>query len=437
MAQDGQGGRSWSRRELLTGAAGAVAALGATAATVRPGLEALGIIDPKPVRVGILHSLTGTMSVSERSVVDAVLFALDELNNEGGVLGRRLVPVLANGASRPEVFAQQARRLWSQDKVSVICGCWTSASRKAVLPVMEELNGLLIYPVQYEGLEQSPNILYMGAAPNQQILPAVDWAVKNFGKRVFLLGSDYVFPRMANQIIADRLTQADATLVGEAYVPLGSLDLGGIVQELARAQPDVVLNSINGDSNLVLFRSLKAAGISVPTLSFSLAEPELQAMGGGLAVGHYAAWTYFQSLSRPYNQIFVGRFQRRYGAARVLSDPMEAAYCGLHLWAQAVKAAASVAVPLVRHHLAAARFVGPAGEVAFDPATQHAYKIPRIGKARSDGQFDIVWEAPQPVAPQPFPESRSVEDWQKALAGLSAQWQGGWAPPPAASKAGD
>ena len=308
----------------------------------------------EPVKVGVLHSLSGTMANSETPVVDAVLFALDEVNQAGGVLGRPAKAVVADGRSDWPTFAREAERLISQEKVSTVFGCWTSASRKTVQPVFEAHDHVLIYPVQFEGLETSPCIIYMGAAPNEQILPAVEWAMTSLQKkRFFLIGSDYVFPRAAHAIIKDHLQRAGAQVVGEEYLPLGSQKVQGAVAALARAKPDMVLNTINGDSNIAFFRALRAAGITpanTPTLSFSIDEQGLRSLSAADLAGDYAAWTYFQSVATPENEEFVHRFHEKY-PQRSITDPMETAYLGVKLWAMAVNEAQSLEPKKIRRAL--------------------------------------------------------------------------------------
>jgi len=267
-------------------------------------------------------------------VAEATLLAIDEINAAGGLLGRQLEPVLADGRSDWPTFAAEATRLITEAKVHVIFGCWTSASRKSVKPVVEHYRHLLFYPVQYEWLETSPAIVYTGSAPNQQILPGVKWAFDHLGKRFFLVGSDYVFPRTANAIIKDQLAALDGQVLGEVYGRLGSTDVREVVRSIVRAQPDVILNTINGDSNVAFFRELRAAGVTpqrLPTLSFSIAEHELQTLGVKEMVGDYAAWSYFQSVESPENARFVQRFRTKYGVDRVTDDPIQTAYFGVDL----------------------------------------------------------------------------------------------------------
>lgn len=388
--------------------------------------------DLASIRVGILHSSTGTMAISEGSVADATRLALEEINAAGGVLGRAVEAVVVDGASKPSSFASEAERLIVDEKVAVIFGCWTSASRRTVKPILERHDHLMFYPVQYEGLEQSPNIVYTGAAPNQQIIPAVKWSFDHLGKRAFLVGSDYVFPRTANALIRAQIDALRGQVVGEAYVPLGSTDVGAVIDAIAAAKPEVVLNTINGDTNVPFFAALaKQVGGAerLPVMSFSLAEDELRAMGAATLVGHYATWNYFQSVATPENEAFVRGFKKRFGEDRVTDDPMEAAYFGVHLWAQAAEAARSADPREVRKRLRDQSYLAPGGLVSLDAETQHTWKTVRVGKIRADGQFDVVWTSDKPVRPVPYPLLRSRESWEAHLNDLRAGWGGAWAAP--------
>ncbi|CCG08759.1 urea ABC transporter substrate-binding protein [Pararhodospirillum photometricum] len=388
----------------------------------------------RPIKVGILHSLTGTMAVSERLVADATLYAIEDLNQRGGVLGRKVEAVVVDGRSDWGVFATSAERLITQEKVSAVFGCWTSACRKTVKPIFERRDAVLFYPVQYEGLEQSPNIIYTGAAPNQQIIPAVKWTLDHLGRRLFLVGSDYVFPRTANKIIAAQTAALQGEVVGEAYAPLGSQDFTAIVAAIQAAQPDVIFNTINGDSNLGFFRALRAAGLTperLPVMSFSLAESEVRALGPAMMAGDYAARNYFQSVDTPENRAFIAGIQRRFGPDTATSAPMEAAYFGVMLWARAVEEAGSAEFRDFRATIKGQSMAAPGGTVTIDPQTQHTWKTVRIGKIRPDGNFEILWDSQRPVRPVPFPSLLPRREGLAFLEALYLGWRGNWqAPPP-------
>jgi len=370
----------------------------------------------EPIKVGVLHSLSGTMSISEVAVKDGTMMAIAEINAKGGLLGRQIAPIVEDGASDWPTFAEKAKKLISKDKVAVVFGCWTSASRKAVLPVFEKADHLLFYPVQYEGLEASKNIVYTGAAPNQQIMPAVTWLLKQNKKKMFLLGSDYVFPRTANLIIKAQLKAEGGTLVGEEYTPLGHTEYSTVINKIKAAKPDVVFNTLNGDSNVAFFKQLRAAGITandIPTMSVSIAEDEIRGIGADNILGHYAAWNYFMSMKTPENDIFVKNYKAKYGQNRVTDDPIEAAYFGVYLWAAAVQKAKTTDVAKVRESVKGISYKAPEGLVTISKINNHTSKIVQMGKVRSDGQFDIVWTSGKPVEPDPFP---SLVSKKKVLA---------------------
>jgi len=390
------------------------------------------IASHEPIKVGILHSLTGTMAISEKAVVDATLLAIEEINTKGGVLGRQIEPIVVDGRSDWPTFAIEARRLITDEKVSVVFGCWTSASRKTVKPIFESHNHLLFYPVQYEGLEQSPNIIYTGAAPNQQIIPAVKWSLDNLGKRIFLVGSDYVFPRTANAIIKDQVTALRGHILGEEYILLGSTDVEGVIEKIVQTAPDVILNTINGDTNVAFFKALRRAGITpdkTPTMSFSIAEDELRTMPAQDPVGDYASWNYFQSVDSASNKSFVQRFKQAYGTDRVTDDPIEAGYFGVFLWAQAVREAGTDNVEAVHKTIKTQSLQAPQGMVYIDADNNHTWKTVRIGRIIDEGQFDIVWNSEKPVRPVPYPVYRSRTQWEGFLQGLYEGWGQNWANP--------
>ncbi len=383
----------------------------------------------EPIKVGILHSLTGTMSISEKPVVDSTLFAIDEINRQGGVLGRMIEPVVVDGQSDIEAFTFGAENLIVDERVSVVFGCWTSASRKAVKPIFERYNNLLFYPVQFEGLESSQNIIYTGATPNQQIIPAVKWCFKHLGRKFLLVGSDYVFPRISNIIIKDLISALGGDVVGEEYLLLGSKKVQGIIEKIKEAKPDVILNTINGDSNISFFSALRDAGITsdvLPTMSFSIGECELQTIGTETTVGDYACWNYFQSINTQENKKFVDAFKDAYGQDRVISDPMEAAYFGVRLWAQAVNEANTVDVNSVRASISQQSVSAPEGVVHSSRNDSNMVKYVRIGRVRDDGQFRILWTSNKPRRPVPYPNYRIRVEWDRLLHELYDSWGHKW-----------
>ena len=367
------------------------------------------------IKVGILHSLSGTMAISETSVRDAEVLAINEINAAGGVLGKQLVPVIEDGASSNATFSEKATKLLDSDGVACVFGCWTSASRKAVLPVFESKNGLLWYPVQYEGMESSKNIFYVGAAPNQQIVPAVDYLAQNYGPRIFLVGSDYVFPRTANSVIKAQAAAKGYEIVGETYTPMGHTDYATIINKIRAAKPDFVFNTLNGDSNVSFFKQLKDSGITcddVMTCSVSIAEEEVAGIGASYVEGHLVSWNYYQSTDTPQNEKFVKAYKAAYGETRVTDDPIEAGYDAVYLWKAAVEAAGSTNVDKVRAAAGGITFDAPEGTMTIDGDNQHMYKPVRIGRINADGLIDEVWSTGDPVKPDPY---LKTYDWAAGL----------------------
>jgi urea transport system substrate-binding protein len=340
--------------------------------------------------------------------------------------------VVADGKSDWPTFGREAQRLIDEEKVSVIFGCWTSASRKSVKPVVEQRAHLLIYPMAYEGLEQSPNIIYTGAAPNQQVIPALSWCYETLkARKFFLVGSDYVWPHCVNEIIKDQLKALGAECVGESYLLFGSSDVGPSVAAIRKANPDVIVSTDVGDSNAPFYEQLQAADIlpeRTPVISFSIAEDELRKLPLSAMVGDYAAWDYFQSIDRPENKAFVKRFQAKYGPDSVTSDVIEAAYNSVWLWAQAVSEAGTADIPDVIRALRHQSLNAPEGIVTVDEETQHTWRPVYVGRILGDGQFDLVWSSEKPIRPIPYPRSRSQEEWDSFLENLYRTW-GGWANP--------
>ncbi|MDA0733236.1 MAG: urea ABC transporter substrate-binding protein [Chloroflexi bacterium] len=367
------------------------------------------------IKIGVLHSLSGTMSISETAVKDATEMAVAEINANGGVLGKQLEVIKEDGASDWPNFAEKAKKLLQEDKVAVVFGGWTSASRKAMLPVFESNNGLLFYPVQYEGLEQSPNIFYTGATTNQQIVPAVEYLLEQGKTKFYLLGSDYVFPRTSNLIISQQLAGSGLEPVGVEYTPLGHTEYSTVISKIRAADPDVVFSTLNGDSNVAFFKQLKDAGISaedLPTLSVSVAEEEITGIGADNMLGHLVAWNYFQTTDTPENEKFVAAFKAKYGENRVTDDPIEAGYFGVYLWANAVAKAGTTDVAAVKLAAKGLTYQAPGGLVTVHDVNQHVAKTVRIGEVRSDGQIDEIWNSGAPVVPDPYLDTY---EWAKGL----------------------
>lgn len=357
-----------------------------------------------PIKLGLLHSLTGCMSVSERLLLDAEMMAIDEINAAGGVLGRTLVPLVSDGASDPLLFARKTRELISEG-VSSLFGCWTSASRKAVKDVVEFHDHLLWYPVQYEGLEESPNIVYTGSCVNQQIAPALEWLFAHHGLRVFLIGSDYVFPRTANKLIRtlSGLSSTATAIIGEEYFPLDCTDFEPAITAIKALRPSAVINTLNGASNLVFYQQFYDAGISpdeIPILAVSISEPEFTSLTK-VASGHLACWNYFQSLDSDDNRRFLKRFRSRYGGNAACSASAVMAYSQIYLWKEAAEAAGSASPALVRQSLVGCAFDSPAGRLVISP-NRHIPLLAHIARLKPDGEFEIFWSSDGAIAPLPW-----------------------------------
>lgn len=394
-------------------------------------LNGAPIADGPPVRIGVLHSRSGTMEISERAVIDAVLFAVEEINARGGVLGRPIEAIVEDCESDEQVFAEKAEKLITEDKVVTLFGCWTSASRKMVKPVVEKHQHLLMYPVSYEGMELSPNIVYLGAVPNQQVIPALRWSYGFLEhRRWYLVGSDYVFPHAVNEVIKDATKNLGGNIVGERYVVLGSGDMADIVKDIVLTKPDLILNTLNGDSNVAFFRALRRAGVRsdrTPTLSFSVSEEELASrLQVKEYAGDYVAGNYLESQESPKNAAFLKAFRARFGSERQVSDAMQTAYSGVYLWAQAVAQSGSVDPLAIREALRGQRIEAPQGHVEIDPTTLHLIQQVRVGKLLANGSTEETFVTPQPVRPEPYPTTRPREAWDAYLTSLFEKWGGRW-----------
>ena len=373
------------------------------------------------IKVGILHSLSGTMAISETSLKDVALMTIAEINAKGGVMGKKLEPVIVDPASNWPLFAEKARQLISQDKVAVVFGCWTSVSRKSTLPVFKELNSLLFYPVQYEGEELEKNVFYTGAAPNQQAIPATEYLMSKEGgaaKRFVLLGTDYVYPRTTNKILRAFLKSKGVkdTDIDEVYTPFGHSDYQTIVANIKKFSAGgktAVISTINGDSNVPFYKELGNAGLKatdVPVVAFSVGEEELRGVDTKPLLGHLAAWNYFQSVKNPVNDEFIKKW-KAYAVAQklpnattvVTNDPMEATYVGINMWKQAVEKAKSTDTDKVIAAMAGQTFKAPSGfTLTMDATNHHLHKPVMIGEIKGDGQFSVVYKTKEPIRAQPW-----------------------------------
>ena len=362
--------------------------------------------DSDTVKVGLLHSLTGSMAISEKSVRDAEVLAIKEINAAGGVNGKQIEYVEEDGASEPSTFATKAEKLIDSEGVSTIFGCWTSSSRKAVKPIVEEYGSLLWYPVQYEGMESSSNIVYTGAAPNQQIVPAIDYLLDQGYKKFFLLVSDYVFPRTANMIINAQLEAKGAEAVGEEYADMDQTDFAAIISKIEAAKPDVIINTLNGTGNVSFFKQMSEKNYTSKdymTMSFSIAEEEVATIGADILKGHMVSWNYYQTTDTEKNKEFVNAYKDAYGENRVTSDPAEAAYDAVYLWKAACEKADSFEPEDVIKAVESGEisFDAPEGTVTIQGDNHHLVKPVRIGQVGDDGLINEIY-ATDPVAPDPY-----------------------------------
>lgn len=374
----------------------------------------------EPIKVGVLHSLSGTMAISETSLKDVALMEIDAINKAGGVMGRKLEPVVVDPASNWPLFAEKARQLLTKDKVAVVFGCWTSVSRKSVLPVFEELNGLLFYPVQYEGEEMSKNVFYTGAAPNQQAIPAVEYLMSKEGggaKRWVLLGTDYVYPRTTNKILRAFLKSKGVKEedIQETYTPFGHSDYQTIVaniKKFSQGGKTAVVSTINGDSNVPFYKELGNAGLKakdVPVVAFSVGEEELRGVDTKPLVGHLAAWNYFMSVKNPVNEAWIKQWSE-YSKAKnlpgaskpITNDPMEATSTGIKMWKAAVEKAGTTDVNAVRKAMIGQKVQTPSGYLEEMGSNHHLYKPVMIGEIKADGQFNVIYKTPTTIRAKPW-----------------------------------
>lgn len=396
----------------------------------------------KPIKVGVLHSQTGPLALSEAPVIEATLMAIEEINKNGGVLGIPIESVIADGMSDPTTFAREAERLITQEKVVVVFGCWSSASRKTVKPIFEKYNNILFYPLQYEGLEASSNIIYTGCTPNQQTIPAALWCIKNIGKKILLIGSDYVFPRAINEILKELIPAIGGEIVGEEYILLGNEDVSTLIKKIEKTKPDAIINSINGITNIAFFKELKIlsqkTGKEIPALSLSITDQEFNLIGIENIFGHYTFWSYFESIDTEKNKKFIKRFQEGYGKKQLVNDPMEAAYIGVNIWKIVVEEINTVESKKVIEALRKKyiSYLAPEGFIGIEQDSTHTKKAIRIAQVNKEGKSEVLWKSLNPIVPEPFinesllfkyiPNKRSKEQWEQYLEHLYKSWGNKW-----------
>ncbi|MGQ3051132.1 MAG: urea ABC transporter substrate-binding protein [Roseateles sp.] len=407
-----------TRLALLGGLLLALAAGLAIYLAQRPSAEAAR----GPIVIGLLQALSGPMARTEAPLVAVVKMATDEINASGGLLGRRVELKIEDTRGDPRVAAAAAERLISTDRAVALFGCWSSACRLAVKPVVETHRHLLFYPLAHEGMEQSRHIIYTGPTPNQQVLPAAAWALQGFGRRVYLVGTDGLYPRRVHAVLRDFIALGGGEVLGERFVPQAGTDMSAVIDDLQRLQPDVVLSTVSGLSNGAFFDALVAAALTdLPLLSFRAAEPEMQAFGGGRLDRHFTAWGYLQSQPGPANQAFLARLQRSQGQAAQASDPAVSAYVSVLLWAAAVREVGSAQTETVNANVLQQTVSAPQGFAAVDSRTRHLWRQLRIAQAQPGGQLSEVFLLPGHIRPEPWPAFRSQAHWKAALARADAR----------------
>lgn len=396
--------------------------------------------DPRPrppLRVGVLHSHTGRLASVEKPLNDATVMAIDEINAKGGVLGREVVPILVDGRSEREVFARETRKLLTSGGVRTIFGGYESAARRSMIPVVERHGGLLFYPAVYEGGETSHRVVYSGATPNQYITPAVQWFLDNGARSFFLVGSDYIYPRVSLALVHSQLISAGARVLGEEYLPPGSKSVKKTVGRIRKTEPDVIVSGLAGETNGPFFSALRGGGPGpqrIPTLNlvadeWELRSPEARRKSGAYVAGDYVAANYFESLPDRANTRFVREFKRRYGVAHV-SDTVAAAYTGVHLWARAVRAAGDSSPEAVLRSVRGASVKAPGGTVYADRQNRHLWKRARVGRIRLDGRIEPVWSSEAVIRPAPYSPYRSKQEWDSLVSYLYQGWGRRWTRPP-------
>ena len=385
-------------------------------------------------RIGLLYSQTGTMASEEKVIAEMVRMAVEEINDEGGLLNKKIEIVEYDGRSDPEEFAKGASALISGGATTII-GCWTSASRKAVKPVLEEKGGLLFYPVQYEGGEDSEHIIYLGLSANQQINPTISYIKKHYGNTVYLVGSDYIYPRMADLYIKAMAGFMGIRVAGSAYLPLGSTDFSGVIEQIRRSKPDAIINTINGSSNIAFFKALRDANITaqeIPVFSLSVDQSSVQAIASAIGndplIGHYATWSYFDTINHPANTVFNEKLRHRFGPDYRATDAGYKAYMAVQFWKNAVLNAKTTDTEILRSNIKRESMDSVVGIVYIDPQNNHLSQTVRIAAIGPRG-FEVRWSSEHPVLPHPYPSIKSREFWEQSPLELYRSWNNRWERP--------
>jgi urea transport system substrate-binding protein len=384
---------------------------------------------PKTIKVGILHSTTGQMAKKEGPIIDAILFAINDFNKKGGLLGKKLEPIIFDGQSNPEMFAKGAKSLINNNNVEVIFGCFTSADRKMVKPIVEKYNKLLFYSLQYEGLEESKNIIYVGATPNQQIIPGIAWCLKNLGKKIFLVGSDSLYPQVSKDLIKNYIKSMNGEVIGEYFfTQKRNENVQNAVQAIKTGKPDVII-LINNIANIVeFFKELRASGIhskETPTMSFGISEDDFSSIGIDLIAKDYMARGYFQSIQSEENKDFIKNMKSKYGINKIIGDPSEASYSSVLLWAQGVEKAKSTETNRVKQGMKGASIRTPEGPL-FTHENLNTWRVIRVGQISIDGKVTIVWSSKCPLPPVDWPSYKSKEGWKQFLKSFYVKWNNHW-----------
>lgn len=384
----------------------------------------------KPIKIGVLYSQTGGMAIEDKPIMESIVLAVEEINKANGLLGHLLQIVTFDARSDAERYITGAKQLLEEEKVVAIFGGGNSVSRRNIRPIIEEHKSILIYPMHYEGGEASPNIVYLGAAPNQQIIPGVSWAMRNLGTRFYLVGSDAIYSHVVNAIIKDLIYALNGEVVGESYIAIdNNSEIDGIIERIDAARPDAILNTIDGISNIEFFKQLREAGVypdSIPTVSFGLTENLLRHLSAVGMEGDYGIWSYFQSLDTPENKIFEQNFYKKYGKGRAIDDPMESAYIGVYIWAQAVVNVRSFNPARVLKSIESQSFLAPSGLIYMDSETHGAYMPVRLGMVQPDKQYKAIWNSEISVMPERFTLFRTPDEWDQLIKDLYEKWGRQW-----------